>query len=188
MLALNTAYNELGGTSSDVSGAGVQADFIIAEWGDFTDNVALGDYPIIGINPYTSLIESSSTPGTADLSKIQAQLDKLFGQVITAMQAIKAMIGEYERKSENDLVSQMPLYATIITELSKSMNTVPPSGAIAGIYANTDAARGVWKAPANISVNGIVGLTDDITHKEQENMNIHAPLVNPLTPYVSLQV
>jgi uncharacterized protein len=36
-----------------------------------------------------------------------------------------------------------------------------PSGMIAGIYANTDAARGVWKAPAGISasLSGAVGLT-----------------------------
>ncbi|WP_111710003.1 phage tail sheath C-terminal domain-containing protein [Lutibacter citreus] len=173
MLQLNAAYGGLGGTASDVSGTGVQTDFVVAEWGTFTSNGASGDYPITGTNPFTSLIESSSTPGSADFSKTQAQLDKLFGQVTTAMQAIKATIQEYERKLENDLVSQMPIYATIITELSKSMNTVPPSGAIAGIYANTDATRGVWKAPANVSVNGIIGLTDDITHKEQENMNIH---------------
>lgn len=171
MLELNAAYSVLGGTASDV--AAVQSDFVVAEWGTFTDNGASGDYPITGTNPYTALIESSSAPGTADLSKTQAQLDKLFGQVTTAMEAIKTTIEEYERKLENDLVSQMPIYATIIAELSKSMNTVPPSGAIAGIYANTDATRGVWKAPANISVNGIIGLTDDITHKEQENMNIH---------------
>ena len=53
------------------------------------------------------------------------------------------------------------------------MNTVPPSGAIAGIYAKTDATRGVWKAPANVSINGIVGLTDDINDANQEDMNIH---------------
>jgi phage tail sheath protein FI len=36
-----------------------------------------------------------------------------------------------------------------------------PSGMIAGIYANTDAQRGVWKAPAGIaaSLSGAVGLT-----------------------------
>lgn len=53
------------------------------------------------------------------------------------------------------------------------MNTVPPSGAIAGIYVQTDATRGVWKAPANVSITEIVGLTDDINDKDQDDMNIH---------------
>ena len=39
---------------------------------------------------------------------------------------------------------------------------VPPSGTIAGLYAATDTARGVWKAPAGTEagVRGIIGLAD----------------------------
>lgn len=33
---------------------------------------------------------------------------------------------------------------------------VPPSGAVAGVYARTDAERGVWKAPANVAVAGVL--------------------------------
>lgn len=38
---------------------------------------------------------------------------------------------------------------------------MPPSGAIAGLYARTDASRGVWKAPAGTeaSISGALGLT-----------------------------
>ena len=50
---------------------------------------------------------------------------------------------------------------------------IPPCGAIAGIYAKTDNSRGVWKAPANVSVNGISGLTNSITDALQNNMNVH---------------
>ncbi|QRR07659.1 phage tail sheath family protein [Burkholderia sp. MS455] len=31
---------------------------------------------------------------------------------------------------------------------------VPPSGAVAGVYARVDRERGVWKAPANVEING----------------------------------
>ncbi|MCP4424038.1 MAG: phage tail sheath family protein [Chloroflexi bacterium] len=48
---------------------------------------------------------------------------------------------------------------------------VPPSGHIAGIWARTDATRGVHKAPANESVRGAVGLERQITHEEQGGMN-----------------
>ena len=36
-----------------------------------------------------------------------------------------------------------------------------PSGTLAGVYARTDATRGVWKAPAGIdaTLNGVLDLT-----------------------------
>lgn len=46
-----------------------------------------------------------------------------------------------------------------------------PSGYVAGIYARTDALRGVHKAPANESVRGALGVTYRITHQEQEVLN-----------------
>lgn len=56
---------------------------------------------------------------------------------------------------------------------SKSIEpaTVPPSGHLAGIYARTDAQRGVHKAPANEPVRGALGLTYRVTHQEQELLN-----------------
>lgn len=47
----------------------------------------------------------------------------------------------------------------------------PPSGFMAGIYARTDATRGVHKAPANESVNGALGLAYNVTQAEQGELN-----------------
>ncbi|WP_153801268.1 phage tail sheath family protein [Foetidibacter luteolus] len=58
--------------------------------------------------------------------------------------------------------------------VGKLSPTLPPSPAIAGIYAKVDASRGVWKAPANISINSIYDVTDFITDAEQDGMNIDA--------------
>jgi phage tail sheath protein FI len=51
----------------------------------------------------------------------------------------------------------------------------PPCGFVAGIYASTDASRGVWKAPAgiNASLTGALGLQYNLT--DQQN-----GLLNPL--------
>lgn len=49
--------------------------------------------------------------------------------------------------------------------------TVPPSGHVAGIYARTDAERGVHKAPANTVVRGATSLTDFVTAQDQETLN-----------------
>lgn len=53
----------------------------------------------------------------------------------------------------------------------KSEVPVPPSGHIAGIWARTDATRGVHKAPANEAVRGALNLTYDLTREEQGTLN-----------------
>jgi len=49
---------------------------------------------------------------------------------------------------------------------------LPPSGTIAGVYATVDATRGVWKAPANVSLTGVTGLTFNINDADQGLLNI----------------
>ncbi len=48
---------------------------------------------------------------------------------------------------------------------------VHPSGHIAGAIVQNDLRRGVWKAPANVPILGIVGLTHEINRQEQETLN-----------------
>jgi uncharacterized protein len=48
---------------------------------------------------------------------------------------------------------------------------VPPSGHLAGIYARTDSARGVYKAPANEVVVGALDLAYQVTRDEQGELN-----------------
>jgi phage tail sheath protein FI len=57
--------------------------------------------------------------------------------------------------------------------LERNMRLIPPSGTIVGIYAQVDATRGVWKAPANVSISSVVGPAYKITSKEQEDLNVH---------------
>ena len=46
-----------------------------------------------------------------------------------------------------------------------------PSGFIAGIYARTDVARGVHKAPANEVIRSIRGFESAISKREQDILN-----------------
>ncbi|MCA6220843.1 phage tail sheath family protein [Photorhabdus antumapuensis] len=48
--------------------------------------------------------------------------------------------------------------------------TLPPSAAVAGVYAATDASRGVWKAPANVALNNAKP-SEPITNDKQGTMN-----------------
>jgi uncharacterized protein len=150
-----------------VAGKQISTTIVVADFESIWGTLAVS-----GTNPYTGLLETT-TPLVADLNKIQFSLDKLRTGILTAMNAGMSSIENYIMQQETTLVSNIPLYAEIVAKLSVSMNTVPPSGAIAGIYAKTDATRGVWKSPANVSINGIIGLTDDINDAQQEDMNIH---------------
>ncbi|NEN91268.1 MAG: phage tail sheath family protein [Okeania sp. SIO3H1] len=65
------------------------------------------------------------------------------------------------------------LYNKVKTEIDKQRVILPPSPAIAGIYATVDRERGVWKAPANISLTSVTGPTIKINDEGQEDLNVH---------------
>jgi phage tail sheath protein FI len=55
-----------------------------------------------------------------------------------------------------------------------AIRAFPPCGFVAGIFARTDAARGVWKAPAGseASISGAVGLTVAMSDPENGQLNL----------------
>ncbi|MDX2285980.1 MAG: phage tail sheath C-terminal domain-containing protein [Bacteroidia bacterium] len=94
-----------------------------------------------------------------------------------------AALDSVEGKKLSELISDPDktkrkgaLHAKIRAAIAEFGVTLPPSPAIAGIYARVDAARGVWKAPANEGVaaikGGDTGLTYKITDDFQDNMNV----------------
>ncbi len=56
---------------------------------------------------------------------------------------------------------------------SGSIRPFPPGGSVAGVYARTDASRGVWKAPAgtDASLSGVVGVAKPMTDAENGLLN-----------------
>jgi phage tail sheath protein FI len=59
----------------------------------------------------------------------------------------------------------------VMDPLTNRPMMVPPSGHVAGVWARTDGARGVHKAPANEVVLGANGLAFQVTHEEQGGLN-----------------
>ncbi len=58
-----------------------------------------------------------------------------------------------------------------VMDPSGTPRVMPPSGYVAGVWARSDAARGVHKAPANEVIQGVLGLDISITSTEQELLN-----------------
>ncbi len=63
-------------------------------------------------------------------------------------------------------------YNQIKKGLAKQRVTLPPSAAMAGIYARVDRSRGVWKSPANESLNNILAPVVKIDNNQQGLLNI----------------
>jgi phage tail sheath protein FI len=64
---------------------------------------------------------------------------------------------------------------------------LPPAAAMAGIYAAVDNTRGVWKAPANVSVNAVIAPTIQFTNVEQDQLNVDPTAgksVNAVRPFI----
>ncbi len=69
------------------------------------------------------------------------------------------------------LLSFSPTYSTLLQTIQKKLRLMPPSGFVAGVYSLVDNTRGVWKAPANVSLNSVNGLTLSISDQDQEILN-----------------
>lgn len=99
----------------------------------------------------------------------------VFGELNTAYQnLIVNTIGSYTKTLDESLALSFPVYKTILNGVSKSMTVMPPSGAIAGVYAQVDRTRGVWKAPANVSLNNVLAPATVFTATQLDNLNVHA--------------
>jgi len=66
------------------------------------------------------------------------------------------------------------LYNQILTALSAYAVPLYPSGTIAGIMARVDEERGVWKAPANVSIRTVDKPLINISDEEQDYLNVDA--------------
>jgi uncharacterized protein len=66
------------------------------------------------------------------------------------------------------------LYNFVKSALKEHFITLPPSGAVVGIYAATDSNRGVWKAPANISLTNVIEPVIKLDNTKQDDLNVDA--------------
>ncbi|UMQ43447.1 phage tail sheath subtilisin-like domain-containing protein [Chryseobacterium sp. Y16C] len=69
--------------------------------------------------------------------------------------------------------SNSELYNQVKKEIRSLHIVLPPSSAMAGVYGRVDSVRGVWKAPANVSLNYVTAPTEKVSEEEQSDLNIH---------------
>lgn len=120
---------------------------------DYGDSTVAGNHPAIG-----RLVAID----------LQIAFDKLSAYADSVLSASKA----YKKAAQDALYEKHPIISSIVANIKREWNKLPPSGAIAGVYARVDNARGVWKAPANESINSISGPVYQINAEEQSGLNV----------------
>jgi uncharacterized protein len=65
-------------------------------------------------------------------------------------------------------------YTQILTIIQDKINTLPPSGVMAGVYSYVDGTSGCWAAPANVSPVGVTDLAIQLDDEDQGGLNVDA--------------
>ena len=68
--------------------------------------------------------------------------------------------------------NETALYNAARLALDAQRVVLPPSAAVAGVYARVDRDQGVWKAPGNVGVLAVLGPVAKITNDEQDRLNV----------------
>jgi phage tail sheath protein FI len=130
--------------------------------------------------PLVNTINASDTPipgAEADLRQFAlnaaAAIQTPFETLAEALLALFETAEFLANEAETQLFTNHPVMKAAVEQVQKTMSILPCSGAVAGIYATVDRTRGVWKAPANISVNDVVGPTVKINDAVQSDLNVH---------------
>lgn len=70
------------------------------------------------------------------------------------------------------LTNALPVLKEMEAQLALMLGVLPPSGVMAGIMSQVDSDKGVWNAPANVSLSSVVGPTVDINNDQQADLNV----------------
>jgi phage tail sheath protein FI len=137
-----------------------------AQDGGHSDPTAPGGDPAVAGTPPDNASGASAAGGAGGTVKPPATLTQ--EQIDDALVMIKKA-----RLAVHQLLSkESSLYKTLLHVIAAKLNRLPPSAAIAGLFTSVDNARGVWKAPANVSLNAVVAPSVSISHEEQEDLNV----------------
>lgn len=159
------------GYADATNAAGGRLGVILEDVGGFiTDFKAPFDYGL-DKSKDASIYTGNSEEAHAASSK--ASFQGLFDKMVTLVKAIDSDVKNLTKSLENELQNQSSVYAGIVTKIKQEAVTLPPSGAIAGVYASVDNSRGVWKAPANVGIVNVVGPSVNVTDEENAGLNVH---------------
>jgi hypothetical protein len=141
-----------------------------------TDYASLNGSDWIRPNANVGVIAASTDVFAGSLREIALNaavaLRRFFDPLAAAMLSLFSAADFLAGEAENQLFAQHPVFGDIASQVTRTMVLLPPSGAIAGVYAAVDRTRGVWKAPANVSLADVSGVAVKVNDQGQEDLNV----------------
>jgi len=132
------------------------------------DDVSLLCVPDAAQPALQQAVQSKMIDHCAAMEDRFAILDPLAGRDSAGIEAQRATLA-----SDRGFAALYYPRIVIGNPLAPGTITVPPSGHLAGVYADTDSRRGVFKAPANVALRGVLGLERVLIDAEQGPLNEH---------------
>ncbi|WP_019498205.1 phage tail sheath family protein [Pseudanabaena sp. PCC 6802] len=173
--SLKNAFGELIGNEKELDGKvdgaytpqwEVDPDPSATQWG----NIFTSSSPAAS----TTAIPSTATTDETRSAALLPNINKNFSLINEAINSFISGALGYVSTYEKSLYDRYPIYQNIIRGINDTSTTIPPSGAIAGIYAMVDGQRGVWKAPANVSLASVIEPTYNFDLSETDSLNVDA--------------
>lgn len=136
--------------------------------------ITAANYELLVSASITALyVDSDTAPHiTANLAAGYAAILANFSSFSSFFYSVQAAADNYESIIHSLMYSSYGIYKSTIDKVKSSVNALPPSGTIAGIYAMVDGNRGVWKAPANVSISSVSGPVTPISNAVQDDLNV----------------
>lgn len=125
--------------------------------------------------------------GAAYAPYLESVLDFQVDESKTVVKRTVDGTAQADKKLADIKASDNQLYEQAKASIAALPLILPPSAAMAGIYAQVDTDRGVFKAPANVSVNAVIRPTIEFSNTEQDDMNVDVTggkSVNAIRPFV----
>lgn len=135
----------------------------------------VGDFGAVFPYPMVNPTETSSNNVYGDSSHASIAAPHFFTLATKLENLIASFKSELKaaRQKKTELLLEVDgVYRGIYEAIKKQGVVLPPSAAMAGIYAMVDNDRGVWKSPANVSLTAVKGPVVNVTHEDQEDLNI----------------
>lgn len=104
--------------------------------------------------------------------KATAELQQTFEKIEAAVLAVFSAAEFLAGQAEKQLFDKHSVYRDVAEQVKRNMSLLPVGGAVAGVYAAVDRARGVWKAPANVSLADVSGPAVKINDAGQADLNV----------------
>jgi len=151
---------------------------------EWTTSFTVAGLPALPLGLFT--VPANDADRLNNMRRAEPRITSRFYELASAAGSILQAALAQEASFESALLDQYPLYANIVRGAGSLLQLVPPSGAIAGIYSWVDQSRGVWKAPANVSLDAVADLTEMIDSDEQKDLNVDTTAgksINAIRPF-----